>query len=473
MNKTPILCLFLAMLLGASVCRAEALAPQTVPASRAQINLSFAPLVKQTTPAVVNIYTQRLVKQNVSPLFNDPIFRQFFGDGLPQGMTRQRMENSLGSGVIVRADGLVVTTRHVIANADQIRVVLSDRREFDAKVVMQDERTDLAVLRMETKGGTFPFLELKDSDEGMVGDLVIAVGNPFGVGQTVTMGIISALTHKTIGPGDFGYYIQTDAAINPGNSGGALVTMDGKLIGINAAIFSRDGGNMGIGFAIPSNMAKMLINAAAQGKSAYRHPWTGVLGQEMTQEIATSLGLAQPSGYLVKSVYPASPAAKAGLKSGDVITSVNGKEIDDPGSFSYRIGALPIGSVAELGLVRGGQKSTLKFELIAAPELPPRDATTVSGQNPLAGAEIANISPAVAEEMDLQNVQKGVVLIKVKDGSVAARLGLKAGDILVSVNDQNMDNVDEAVKALRQSPASWKLTIKRGGNNITVVLGAR
>ncbi len=463
----------LAILPGASACRAEALVPQTVPQSRAQMTLSFAPLVKQITPAVVNIYTQRLVKQNVSPLFNDPFFRQFFGGDLPQGMTRQRMENSLGSGVIVRADGLVITTRHVIANADQIRVVLSDRREFDAKVAVSDERTDLAILRMEAKGEAFPFLELKDSDEALVGDLVLAVGNPFGVGQTVTSGIISALTHKSIGAGDLGYYIQTDAAINPGNSGGALVTMDGKLIGINAAIFSRDGGNMGIGFAIPSNMAKLLMTAAAQGKSAYKHPWTGIEGQEMTQGIATSLGLAQPSGFLVKSVYPLSPAAKAGLKSGDVIVSVNGKEIIDPGAFSYRIGALPIGSTAELGLIRGGQRTALKFDLIPAPEIPARDTTTITGENPFAGAEIANISPALAEEMDLANVQKGVVVTNVKDGTVAARVGIKRGDILAAVNDQALDDVDKALKILRQSPHAWKLIIKRGGNNITVVLGAR
>ncbi|MDD4615848.1 MAG: DegQ family serine endoprotease [Alphaproteobacteria bacterium] len=461
------LCLILALMFGASDGRA-----QTVPQSKAQIALSFAPLVKQITPAVVNIYTQKAVKQRISPFFNDPLFREFFGNAMPQGMTRERMEHSLGSGVMIRSDGLIVTSRHVVADADQIRAVLSDRREFDAHIVMQDERSDLAVLRLESKGETFPYVELRDSDEAQVGDLVLAIGNPFGVGQTVTMGIISALQHKSIGSGDLGYFIQTDAAINPGNSGGALITMDGKLIGINAAIYSRDGGNMGIGFAVPSNMVKILIGAVSQGKTKITHPWTGIEGQEVSQDIALSLGLSQPMGYLVKSLHPASPASKAGLKPGDVILSVNGHNIEDPEAFRYRTTALPVGTEAEMGILRKGQKSAINVPMIAPPETPPRNETLVAGRNPATGAKIANLSPAVSEELSLQGVQKGVVVTSVKPGSIAARVGLAAGDIIREVNGQKITDVDMALNALaNQVNGGWRMKIRRGGNDVTLMLG--
>ncbi len=270
-----------------------------MPQSRQQMTLSFAPLVKQVAPAVVNIYTERLVQQRVSPLFADPFFRQFFGNMLPPGFNRQRLENSLGSGVIVRSDGLIVTSNHVIEGADQIRVVLADRREFDAKIMLSDDHSDLAVLRVDVKNEKLPFLELKDSDEAEIGDLVIAIGDPFGVGQTVTSGIISAVAHGAVGSSDLDYFIQTDAAINPGNSGGALVTMDGKLVGINSAIYSRDGGNLGIGFAVPSNMVRVVLNAVAQGRKNIVRPWLGIGNQEVTPELASSMNMAQPSGVLV------------------------------------------------------------------------------------------------------------------------------------------------------------------------------
>ena len=461
------LCLFLALLPVAPRSRAESVVPQ----SRAQISLSFAPLVKQVTPAVVNIYTQKMVRQRVSPLFDDPFFRQFFGGAMPQGLSRERMEHSLGSGVIVRPDGVILTSRHVIADADKIRVVLSDRREVDATIVIADEHADLALLRLDSKNETFPFLELKDSDEAQIGDLVLAIGNPFGVGQTVTMGIISALTHKSVGSSDLGYFIQTDAAINPGNSGGALVTMDGKLTGINAAIYSRDGGNMGIGFAIPSNMARLLMNAATQGKTRLTHPWIGIEGQGVTQDIALSLGMAQPSGYLVKSLHPASPALRAGLKSGDVIVAVNGHEVEDPETFHYRITAMPVGATADLGIVRQGQKSTLHVEMIAPPEDPPRHETWVTGQNPMAGAKIANLSPALSEELGLQGTPHGVVVTQVKEGSVASRLGLHAGDILIAINTTKIPTVADALESLQESPRNWRLTLRRNGNDITMMVG--
>ena len=464
-----LLILIAALLANPSVANADSAVPQ----SRAQIALSFAPLVKQVTPSVVNIYTQKLVQQRVSPLLDDPLFRQFFGEATPQGMTRQRMENSLGSGVIVGSDGLIVTSRHVIAGAAQIRVVLSDRREFDAKIVMTDEHADLALLRIDTKGETLPILELKDSDDAQVGDLVLAIGNPFGVGQTVTMGIISALTHKSVGSNDLGYFIQTDAAINPGNSGGALVTMDGKLTGINAAIYSRDGGNMGIGFAVPSNMVRLLVNAQTQGdnkgKKSITHPWLGVEGQAITQDIALSLGMAQPTGVLVKNIHPASPALRAGLRIGDVITSINGHDVEDPEAFHYRTTALPVGSTATFGIVRAGQKSTISIDMIAPPEDPPRDEALITGQNAISGGTIANLSPAVAEEFDIQHApEHGVVVLSIKNGSSAANLGLHVGDILVAINGIPVSNMKEITTTLRQLKGTWQLTLRRKGSDIAI-----
>ena len=459
--------LALALLIHAVGARAEG----SVPQSHAQIALSFAPLVKQVTPAVVNIYTQKRVRQRVSPLFSDPFFRQFFGDTLPQGLSRERLENSLGSGVMVRADGLIVTSRHVIADADQIRVVLSDRREFDAKVVMTDEHSDLALLRIEGKGDVFSFLELKDSDDAQVGDLVLAIGNPFGVGQTVTMGIVSALSHKSVGSSDLGYFIQTDAAINPGNSGGALVTMDGKLTGINAAIYSRDGGNMGIGFAVPSNMVRLLVNAATQGKASITHPWIGIEGQGVTQDIALSLGMTHPAGVLVKRMHAASPAARAGLRVGDVSLSINGREIDDLEALHYRITALPVGTKAEWGILRAGEKILLSVDMIAPPEDPPRNEKGVTGRNPLGGAKIANLSPALAEEKGIQGIDRGVIIAEIKEGSIAGNIGLQTGDLVLAINGAKITTVTEALAALGAATNGWRLKIQRDGNEITMMFG--
>jgi len=443
-----------------------------IPQSRPQITLSFAPLVKDVAPAVVNIYAQKKVKAQVmSPLLDDPFFRRFFEGAMPPGFSRERMENSLGSGVIVRPNGVIVTSNHVIEGADQIRVVLADRREFDAKVMLSDDHSDLAVLRIDTKGENLPNLELKDSDDAQVGDLVLAIGDPFGVGQTVTSGIISALSHTAVGTGDLNYFIQTDAAINPGNSGGALVTMDGKLVGINSAIYSRDGGNLGIGFAVPSNMVRVVLNGVAQGEKALVHPWTGIGGQTVTAAMAQSFNLPSPSGMLVNLINQASPAIKAGLRTGDVIVSVNGRPVEDPESFRYRIATLPVGTMADIGIVRQGKQSSVQFQLIAPPETPPREQTKVPGKNPLAGAEIANISPAVSEQIGMHGVEHGVVIISSGADTPAASVGLQTGDVILGVNGVKVSNVSEALKALQQPASSWKLSVQRGDSVLTVVIG--
>jgi len=446
-------------------------AAQTIPQSRPQITLSFAPLVKQAAPAVVNIYTQKLVQQRISPLFQDPFFREFFGGGLPPGMTRQRMENSLGSGVIVKPDGVIVTSNHVIAGADQIRVVLADRREFDATVVTTDEHSDIAILRIDAKGEKLPTLEIRDSDEVEVGDLVLAIGNPFAVGQTVTSGIISALTHKSVGGSDLGYFIQTDAAINPGNSGGALITMDGRLVGINAAIYSRSGGSIGIGFAVPSNIVRVALNAVEHGHKNIVQPWIGIEGQEITADIAASLGLPQPSGLIVKQIHSASPAAKAGLQVGDVIVALNNRAVEDGETFHYRLATQPIGSTVNFGVLRKGQRLDIPVTLIAPPEDTPRQKTRVTGRNPLGGAEIQNLSPAVSEEMGLRNMDRGVIISDVKEGMAAANLGLQAGDLIISINGQKITDVNEALAAVRSEALRWRMVIQRGGEKLTLVVG--
>jgi Do/DeqQ family serine protease len=441
-----------------------------VPQSRSEIALSFAPLVKSAAPAVVNIYTRRLVRaRRVSPLFNDPFFRRFFGDQFFQGAPKGRVQNSLGSGVIVSDDGLIVTNHHVIDKADQITVVLTDRREFDAEVVIRDERTDLAVLRIQAKNEKLPFLSLRDSDSLEVGDIVLAIGNPFGVGQTVTSGIVSALARTAQGVSDFGFFIQTDAAINPGNSGGALVSLDGRLIGINTAIYSRGGGSNGIGFAIPSNMVATVIGGAAAGGEVIR-PWLGARGQTISSDIARSLGLSRPSGVLVNAVHKGGPADKAGLKVGDVIVSIGGKTVPDGNALRFRVATMNVGGDTDLGIVRNGQPTTLTIKLVSAPEVPPRDLTLIEGQNPYAGAEVANLSPALAEEISIDSDLSGVIVIRLKRGSPADRIGLEPGDILLRLNGETIGSVATLREFVRRNYSAWQVEIRRGGRVLQIVV---
>src|ERR1700726_1703167 len=319
-----------ALLLGAVLFAVSARAepPRQTPQTQSDIFLSFAPVVKKAQPAVVNVYASRTDKRPRNPLFDDPIFRHFFGEG---GNSRSGgpTARSLGSGVLVDASGLVVTNYHVIEGMTDVKIALADNREFDAGIVLRDQQTDLVVLRL--KGGeNFPVMEIGDSDAIEVGDFVLAIGNPFGVGQTVTQGIVSALARTQIGINDYGFFIQTDAAINPGNSGGALVDLSGRLVGINSAIYSRSGGSMGIGFAIPANMVKVVVASAKGGGSAVKRPWLGARLQAITPEIAESLGLKRPTGALVASLTAGSPAARGGLKTGDLIMSIDAQEVEDP-----------------------------------------------------------------------------------------------------------------------------------------------
>ena len=440
-----------------------AVADTAVPDSREQITLSFAPLVKRTAPAVVNIFTKTVVQERpLAPFFDDPVFRRFFGDAQPFGMPRERVQNSLGSGVIVSADGLIVTNHHVIKGADQITVVLSDRREFEAKVVTDDSRVDLAVLRVSAGSERLPFLQLRDSDEVEVGDLVLAIGNPFGVGQTVTSGIVSAVARTAVGVSDYSYFIQTDAAINPGNSGGPLVTLDGRVAGINAAIYSQSGGSIGIGFAIPANMVRAVLAAVTSGGKPVR-PWLGVTGQAVTAELAASLGLPRTAGVLIKSADPRSPATRSGLKVGDVVTSVNGRAVDDPEALLFRVATEPVGSRVTLGVMSRGAERTVEFALIAPPEDPPRQVTALSGRHPLAGATVANLSPAFAEEIGFTGPPQGVVITAVGRDSPAAQVGFQPGDVVLRVDNRDVAEIRDLKAALETGAGGggWRIRIRR------------
>ena len=434
-----------------------------LPEDRSEVILSFAPVARKAQPAVVNVYASRVEKRQRNSLLDDPIFRQFFGGGgsRPGNPTAQ----SLGSGVIVDPSGLVVTNYHVIENMTEVKVALSDKREFAADIVLRDQRTDLAVLRLQG-ASNLPVMEFGDSDVLQVGDIVLAVGDPFGVGQTVTQGIVSGLARSQIGKSDYQYFIQTDAAINPGNSGGALVDMKARLIGINSAIYSQSGGSIGIGFAIPVNMVKGVVAAAQSGAVRVSRPWLGASLQGVTHDMSEALGLDRPSGVLVADVTDKSPAAISGLKRGDVITAVDGVLVDDPDSFGYRLATKPLGGTATFTVRRDGQGLQLPLKLIAPPEIPARDAVTLHNASPFAGATVVNESPAVADELSLGTLQPGVVVTDVEDGSAAAVTGLQKGDVIIGIGNSRIATTRQMERATANRQDFWHVTLERDGQVI-------
>src|SRR5215475_3047470 len=387
----------------------ERIPERRVPSSANELRLSYAPIVRRAAPAVVNVYAAKTVAVR-NPLFDDPIFRRFFGGPGAPGGPGDQVQRSLGSGVLVDAAGLVVTNNHVIEGADQVRVSLADKREFEAEMVLKDSRSDLAVLRIKAQNERFPALEFADSDALEVGDVVLAIGNPFSVGQTVTHGIVSALARTEVGITDYQFFIQTDAAINPGNSGGALVDLAGRVVGINTAIFSRSGGSQGIGFAIPANMVKVVVASARSGGSMVKRPWLGARLQAVTPEIAEEFNLQRPAGAVVTSISADSPAAKAGLKPGDVIVAVGGQPVDDANAFDYRFATKAIGGSARLGVMRAGKELALSVTLEAAPDTP-HDELVIASPSPFQGAKVSNLSPALAERLRLDPSAQGVVIV--------------------------------------------------------------
>ena len=441
-----------------------------VPGSAEQLRLSFAPVVRAVRPAVVNIFTtgrrvERRSPFSGFPFLDDPFFRRFFDPG---DRRRQRAQNSLGSGVVVGADGLIVTNHHVIENAGAIKVVLADRREFPARVVASDERSDLALLRAGLDGETLQPAVLGDSDGLEVGDLVLAIGNPFGVGQTVTSGIVSALARTGPAVRGPGYFIQTDAAINPGNSGGALVNLAGEVIGVNTAIFSRSGGSHGVGFAIPSNLVRVMVETARSGGRVVR-PWLGIESQPVTPDLADALGLARPGGLLVRAVRADGPFARAGGAQGDVILSIGGHPVLDRAALRFRMTTLRPGGEAKFGILRRGEKVVLSVPVELPPEVPPRDRRRLSGPHPLAGAEIVNLSPAVIEEFAFSGPGDGVMIAEVARGSPARRNGFRPGDLLRSIDRQEPESTAEAEAILRAGERPWRISIWRGGRALTTI----
>ena len=463
---------FATFLSGSLACLMLALpagATKLVPQNKQQIQYSYAPLVKQIAPSVVNVYAARQVKQRRSPFASDPFFEQFFGRGIFGNRPQQRTARSLGSGVIIGADGVVITNHHVIKDADQVKVALSDGREFEAKIVFIDKSSDLAVLQMESDEN-LPAVEIGDSEEIEVGDIVLAIGNPFGVGQTVTSGIISALARSQGGVDDFGFFIQTDASINPGNSGGALVDTRGRLIGINTSIFSRSGGSNGIGFAVPSNMVRVVLDSVRAGSSSLMRPWIGADFQSVTSDISESLGLDRPRGALVAGIAKGSPADEAGLQLGDVVLELDDKRVEHVNALGYRLATAGIGRSVGLKVLSRNEERILNITLEPAPENPPRDEIVLEGRSPFAGAKVANLSPRVAIERGLRSSRTGVVITEITPRSPASRFGLRANDIFLELNSEIIRDTRQLSEITNRRFNGWRYTLERNGQRFTRVI---
>jgi len=425
--------------------------PRAVPGDSTSMKASFAPVVREAAPAVVNISARGVQRvQSADPFF------QLFG---PQA----RVAQSVGSGVIVRSDGTVATNYHVIEGMSEIKVVLNDRREFPAEVVLADQRSDIAVLKLQGVDGPLPFLRIDDQEEQQIGDLVLAIGNPFGVGQTVTNGIISALNRTETGISDSGSFIQTDAAINPGNSGGALVDMDGDLIGINTAIFSRSGTSSGVGFAVPAAMVKRVVDSAVGGATSIVRTWLGVKGDTVSSDIAGSLGLSRPQGLVVTDVYPGSPADRAGIRQGDVLTAVDGQEINDQGGLNYRIGTRSPNDRVQVALLRDGRSETLAVQVQALPgEADPGEGTAVTAGS-LAGVRAVALNPAFADRLGGDPFLNGALVTGVARGSLPARIGLRPRDVVRRIDGRAVASIAD----LQRARAGSEVVILRGGRELT------
>jgi Do/DeqQ family serine protease len=443
-----------ALVAGVASVAAAQTDPRAVPLSQAQVQLSFAPVASRASPAVVNVYADRTI---ANPAYANPFYRQF-------GVPRDRMERSLGSGVIVRPDGVIVTNNHVIEGGQTLKVVLADRREFTARVMLADERVDLAVLKIDTGSERLPTLSIADTRNLQVGDLVLAIGNPFGLSQTVTSGIISALARTEAGSDSF--FIQTDAPINRGNSGGALVNMRGELVGINSSILSTTGDSNGIGFAIPAELVRRVVDSAASGGHTFVRPWIGARLQSVTPDIARSMRLARPDGVLVSDLYPGAAGARAGLQRGDVITSVAGADVHDEAGVRYQFALQQPNARVPLAINRNGQALTLN----ATAEPPPGGsppARLIGGRSPLTGARVVTLTPATAEDAGLDPFLTGVFIQELNPAGPAARLGFRPGDIISDVNGRQIRDANELEAALADG-ASWTLGVQRGTQHAEV-----
>ena len=447
------------------------------------LNAGFAPVVKQSLPAVVSIVSTKVVKANggdegMDRLFNDPRFREFFGNRMPNqggqngpGRPREQRERGLGSGVIVNSDGYILTNNHVIDGASDIRVALADKRELKARVIGADPKTDIALLKVDEKN--LPTLSFADSSQAQVGDIVLAIGNPFGIGKTVTMGIISATGRGNLGIEDYEDFIQTDAAINPGNSGGALINTRGELIGINTAILSRAGGNQGVGFAVPGNMVRAVMNQLSKGGKVVRG-YIGTSIQDVTPEVAKAFGLSEARGALVGEVSEGGPAAKAGIVKGDVITALDGQPVVDNRELRLKISQMAPGTPVKLKLFRDGKE---REAAVTLGELPGEKLAAEIEQpqgSSLEGISVDKLTPQIARQLELPANTGGIVVTSVQEGSDAADAGLRRGDVIQEVNRKPVNSVAEFQQALKLGGKnSTLLLVNRGGHTTFVAIPAQ
>ena len=437
-------------------------AKDTVPQSEIEIKLSFVPLVKQASPAVVNIYAQRIIEERRSPFSRDPFFRDFFRNF---GQLQPRVQNSLGSGVILSADGYVVSNYHVVGGATDIRVVLHDGREISGDVILADEDSDLAVLKINTDE-MLPHLDLRKSDTIEVGELVLAIGNPFGVGQTVTNGIISGLARTGIASGSAkGYFLQTDAPINPGNSGGALIDISGSLVGVNTSILSRSGGSNGIGFAIPADLIGQFLIQAKAGRSSFIRPWAGMRGQPITFEMAASLNLPAMSGMIISELHELSPFSKVGIGVGDIITKVDGLDINSPAEMLYRMSVVGIGTAVDVSYLSQGILKSSKIDLV---EMPNWEAKQVilGPKFIFMDLHISELTPEFQSKFGLSFSSDGLIVLG--PGRIASRLGLRRGDLLREVNRKPVGAIEDAISAISSIKSSGSITIIRSGRRVSL-----
>ena len=437
----------------------------------------YSRVVKEVVPAVVNISSSRVTRQETSGMHGqpqmDPFFRQFFGDQGPGRFNapKDRREKSLGSGVIVSPEGYVLTNNHVVDHATEITVTLRDKREMKAKLVGTDPRTDIAVLKIE--GSNFPYVTLGDSAKVQVGDIALAIGNPFGVGQTVTMGIVSAMGRGNLGIEEVEDFIQTDAPINPGNSGGALIDDEGHLIGINTAILSgNSGGNQGIGFAVPVNLAHHVMNQILKNGKVER-AYLGILPQDVTPAMAKAFGAKEAKGAVVGDITANSPASHSELKQGDIILEVNGKPIDDANQLRLQIGLLSPGSTVNLSVLRAGTPLDVTVKMGEFPGKEERASLDSKGTgSTLDGVSVENLTPEAAREMKLAPDTNGVVVADVNPSSHAADAGLRAGDVIQQVNRQPVKSVQDFDRAIASATKDdpTLLLVNREGNTLFVAV---
>ena len=443
-----------------------------VPKQITDTSKAFSDIASAVSPAVVNISTTKIVKRDSGPFLDDQFF-DLFNPFREFRTPKKWKEQSLGSGVIVSSDGYIITNNHVIEHADEIRVTLFDQRSFKAKLIGADSKSDVAVVKVEA--GDLPTIQWGDSDKLLVGEFVLAIGNPFGLSHTVTMGIISAVGRANVGIADYEDFIQTDAAINPGNSGGPLVNIRGELIGINTAIFSRSGGYQGIGFAVPSNMVRLVMEQLEK-KGRVTRGWLGVTIQELTPDLSQKFGLKNSTGALVGDISKGSPAEKAGIKRGDIIIEFNGKKVKDVGNLRNMVSQSKVGSEVLVFIIRGDKEYSFKV-LIA--ELPKELSETSQGNLPeeqsfegLAGISVMELTREIARQLGLHKEDKGVVVIRVESGSAAEEAGMRKGDVIQEINKKKTDRLDDynKITAEIQPGDTILLFVNRGGKKFYVTL---